>query len=535
MSTRHYDLIVIGGGITGAGIALDAALRGLRVALVEKHDFAFGTSSRSTKLIHGGLRYLKQLEFGLVKEVGSERAIVHKLAPQLTVAEKMLLPLNEGRGMGSFLTSFGLKLYDWLAGVKPEDQRRMLTRRQTLKAEPLLKPDDIKGSGLYAEYRTDDARLTIEIIKTAAARGADIVNYAAVTDFVYENEHIKSVAVQDRVLETSIRVRAAAVVNATGPWVDTLREVDQSRKGKQLHLTKGVHIVVPRERFPVKQAVYFDVPDGRMIFAIPRGRTTYIGTTDTDYHEDIEQVTTTRQDAEYLVAAVNGTFPTVNLTLNDIESSWAGLRPLIHEEGKSASELSRKDEIFISPTGLISIAGGKLTGYRKMAERVVDLVIKKYFADKPLRKCETDQIQLSGSAFRNAREVKAYTKRIEAELKVFGLTHRAAYLVSTYGLDTRLIVDHLIEQPGEKDDLTLGKAELWYGVNHEMVMGLQDFFVRRTGMLFFDMPRLKTILTPVLEEFQHIFTWNEAKVREEQEAMRNVIAQAALEYSINNP
>src|SRR5688572_29604186 len=193
---KQYDVVVIGGGITGAGIALDASLRGLKTALFEKHDFAFGTSSRSTKLIHGGLRYLKQLEFGLVKEVGSERAIVHKLAPHLTIAEKMLLPLNEGRGMGSLLTSFGLKLYDWLAGVKPEDQRRMLTRRQTLKAEPLLKPDDIKGSGLYAEYRTDDARLTIEIMKTAATNGADILNYCEVTSFVYEEGKIVKAEVQ---------------------------------------------------------------------------------------------------------------------------------------------------------------------------------------------------------------------------------------------------------------------------------------------------------------------------------------------------
>src|SRR5688572_28041404 len=184
---KQYDVVVSGEVITGAGIALDASLRGLKTALFEKHDFAFGTSSRSTKLIHGGLRYLKQLEFGLVKEVGSERAIVHKLAPHLTIAEKMLLPLNEGRGMGSLLTSFGLKLYDFRAGVKPEEQRRMLTRKQTLKAEPLLKPDDIKGSGLYAEYRTDDARLTIEIIKTAAANGADILNYCEVTNFIYNN------------------------------------------------------------------------------------------------------------------------------------------------------------------------------------------------------------------------------------------------------------------------------------------------------------------------------------------------------------
>src|SRR5688572_5403085 len=231
---KQYDIVVIGGGITGAGIALDASLRGLKTALFEKHDFAYGTSSRSTKLIHGGLRYLKQLEFGLVKEVGSERAIVHKLAPHLVIAEKMLLPLNEGRGMGSFLTSFGLRLYDWLAGVKPEDQRRMLTRKQTLKAEPLLKPDDIKGSGLYAEYRTDDARLTIEIIKTAAANGADILNYCEVVNFIYEDGKIVRVLVRDLLSDDEFEIRALSVVNATGPWVDELREVDQSKKGKQL-------------------------------------------------------------------------------------------------------------------------------------------------------------------------------------------------------------------------------------------------------------------------------------------------------------
>lgn len=527
MSTRHYDLLVIGGGITGAGIALDAALRGLRVALVEKHDFAYGTSSRSTKLIHGGLRYLKQLEFGLVKEVGSERAIVHKLAPHLTVAEKMLLPLNEGRGLGSFLTSFGLKLYDWLAGVKPEDQRRMLTRNQTLKAEPLLKPDDIRGSGLYAEYRTDDARLTIEIIKSAAYYGADIVSYAEVTGFDYENDHLKSITLYDRLEDKTIHVRAAAIVNATGPWVDTLREVDQSKKGKQLHLTKGVHIVVAKEKLPIKQALYFDVPDGRMIFAIPRGRTTYIGTTDTDYKQDIESVSTTLEDAEYLLNAVNETFPSVKLSLDDIESSWAGLRPLIHEDGKSASELSRKDEIFISPSGLISIAGGKLTGYRKMAERVVDLVIKKYFEEKPLKKCYTDKVQLIGAEFTSAKDVLEYTQRIGKQLKPYGLENSAHYLVANYGRNTNLILDQLSSQ-AVKNDEALAKAELGYGIQYEMVLTPLDFFVRRTGMLFFNIDRLRKLIEPVLEEFKQVFGWSEQKLTSERDALNKAIAEASL-------
>ncbi len=198
--TEEYDLLVIGGGITGAGIALDAASRGLKTALIEKNDFAFGTSSRSTKLIHGGLRYLKQLEFGLVKEVGSERAIVHKLAPHLVIPEKMLLPLSEKKGLGYWLTSIGLKIYDWLAGVRPEDQRRMLTKHQTLRYEPLLKKEDIKGGAIYAEYRTDDARLTIEIMKAASSQGADVLSYCKAVDFIYRDGSIAGVKATDELL-----------------------------------------------------------------------------------------------------------------------------------------------------------------------------------------------------------------------------------------------------------------------------------------------------------------------------------------------
>lgn len=525
---KQYDMVVIGGGITGAGIALDASLRGLKVALFEKHDFAFGTSSRSTKLIHGGLRYLKQLEFGLVKEVGSERAIVHQLAPHLTIAEKMLLPLNEGRGLGSFLTSFGLKLYDWLAGVKPEDQRRMLTKRQTLRAEPLLKPDDIKGSGLYAEYRTDDARLTISIMKTAAANGADILNYCAVENFIYEEGKVIRVRVRDLLSDQVYDIRALSVVNATGPWVDELRELDHSKKGKSLHLTKGVHIVVPFEKLPIQQAIYFDVADGRMIFAIPRGKITYIGTTDTDYHGKQEAVVTTQEDALYLLQAVNETFPSVNLRISDIESSWAGLRPLIHEEGKSASELSRKDEIFISESGLISIAGGKLTGYRKMAERVVDLVMKRWFSDRNLKPCITDKVKFLGGDFKNAKEVIEYIKQIADHLEPIGLDAYAKYMVHNYGHECDVIMDYLMKLNEVPTDQSLAKAELWFCMHYEMVISPMDFFIRRTGMLFFDINRLKNLKETILEEFRNTFHWNEEKYQQERQQLDRAIQQATL-------
>lgn len=519
LQSTQFDLLVIGGGITGAGIALDAAARGLKTALVEKEDFASGTSSRSTKLIHGGLRYLKQLEFALVKEVGSERAIVHKLAPHLVVPEKMLLPLYEKRGLGYWLTSIGLKIYDWLAGVKPEDQRKMLTRLQTLSHEPLLKKDDVKGGAIYAEYRTDDARLTIEIIKLAAQKGACITNYTEVTEFEYAENRISGVTVRDKVSGNTFLIKAGVVVNATGPWVDDLRTINKSRQGKQLHLTKGVHIVVPFHRLPVRQAIYFDVPDGRMIFAIPRGRVTYIGTTDTDYQGDKNVVLATHDDVNYILHAVNETFPSVLLTLADVESSWAGLRPLIHEEGKSASELSRKDEIFESSTGLISIAGGKLTGYRKMAERVVDKVIEERF-ESIEQPCTTDKTVLPGGDFAEYSEVRKLEAELAGKLGILNLRgNEATNLVHLYGTQSKRIVEYLEQhQSGEPEkDLVLAKA--WFAIHHEMAITPLDFINRRSGLLYFNHPKLNRNLQCVIEYFASEFNWSkEEKLKQTQVA-----------------
>ena len=284
LTQETFDLVVIGGGITGGGIALDAASRGMKVALVEKGDFASGTSSKSTKLIHGGLRYLKQFDFWLVKEVGSERAIVHKLAPHLVLPEKMLLPLIEGGSYGKWLTSIGLKVYDILAQVTGDDKRQMLEKKEAMKLEPLLPKKILNGAGYYAEYRTDDARLTIENIKTSLQYGAKALNYAQVVDFLYENETISGVKVKDGIGGDAFEIKSKHVISAAGPWVDELRTTNNSKKGKRLHLTKGVHLVFPKEKLPVKQSVYFDIPDGRMMFAIPRGKITYVGTTDTNFN-----------------------------------------------------------------------------------------------------------------------------------------------------------------------------------------------------------------------------------------------------------
>ena len=253
LKKTEFDLLIIGGGITGAGIALDAASRGMKVALIEKNDFASGTSSKSTKLIHGGLRYLKQFDFWLVKEVGTERAIVHKLAPHLVVPEKMILPLIDGGTYGSWLTSIGLKVYDILASVEGEDKRKMLDRDEAFEKEPLLPETILNGAGYYAEYRTDDARLTIENLKTSLQFGTTAINYASVSNFEYTDDVVSGILVIDKISGNSFTISSKYVVNATGPWVDGLRDKNGSKTQKRLHLTKGVHLVFPYEKLPIKQ------------------------------------------------------------------------------------------------------------------------------------------------------------------------------------------------------------------------------------------------------------------------------------------
>lgn len=512
LQTTEFDLLIIGGGITGAGIALDAASRGMKVALIEKNDFASGTSSKSTKLVHGGLRYLKQFDFWLVKEVGTERAIVHELAPHLVVPEKMILPLIEGGTYGSWLTSIGLKVYDVLASVEGEDQRKMLDKDEALEKEPLLPESILNGAGYYAEYRTDDARLTLEVLKTALNYDAKIINYTEALKFIFEDSRVVGATVKDNLSNETFNIRAKYVVNATGPWVDDLRQTNHSKTGKRLHLTKGVHLVVAHNKLPVKQSVYFDVPDGRMMFAIPRGKVTYFGTTDTNYQKDKNNITTNLVDATYLISAVNNMFPEINLTLNDIQSSWAGLRPLIHEEGKSATELSRKDEIFVSETELISIAGGKLTGYRKMAERIVDLVAKKYARrfDKEFDEIKTKEISLSGGTFKSYQEVQSYTDAIYNRIAEVDFNQKdAEYLVHNYGKQTDIILQKFDDLMHDNMQEKMLKSEVWFTINYEMTCSPTDFFMRRTGRLFFDIQSVFMYKEFVLNEFKNHFSWDE--------------------------
>lgn len=531
LASREYELLIIGGGITGAGIALDAATRGIQTALVEMNDFASGTSSRSTKLIHGGLRYLKQGEIKEVAELGRERAIVYKNAVHITTPIRMLLPFKKAGTFGKWTTGIGLTLYDVLAGVKREEKKKMLSPAEAMAREPLLKEAGVLGAGEYVEYLTDDARLTIEVLKTAAQKGADIINYVKAESFIYNQENkIMGVRVKDVLSRQSVDVRAKIIVNAAGPWVDVVRSADEraNTDNKHLKLSKGVHIVINNSKLPLQNAIYFDAPDGRLIFAIPRAGKTYIGTTDTFYKGDPAKIKVNKEDREYLLECITNFFPKIHLTLEDIESSWAGVRPLIYEEGKTASEISRKDEIWESHTGLITIAGGKLTGYRKMAKRAVSLVVKRLLSkgSGPFATCTTKNCILSGGEVGDAEQFDEWIHFHAKKAPSLGLTEKeGSYLAAKYGSNAGILFNYALEAGVSVNRLLY--AELMYAVNDEMAVSPVDFFIRRTGDLYFNIQRVKRCKMEAVQVMSDVFKWPLEQKRAYEQELEKYMSDAA--------
>ncbi|MFC0236792.1 glycerol-3-phosphate dehydrogenase/oxidase [Fictibacillus phosphorivorans] len=523
MKQEKLDLLVIGGGVTGAGILLDAQTRGMKVGLVEMQDFAAGTSSRSTKLVHGGLRYLKQFEVKLVAEVGKERAIVYENAPHVTTPEWMLLPFYKGGTFGKFSTSIGLKVYDFLAGVKRKERRKMFSAEETLRREPLLKKDNLLGGGYYVEYKTDDARLTLEIMKEAVARGASAVNYAKVTSFIYNGKRAVGVKVEDQLTGEIHEIYAKKIVNATGPWVDELREEDRSKTGKEIHHTKGIHLVIDGSKFPLKQAVYYDTEDGRMVFAIPRAGKTYIGTTDTDYKGDLANPGMTEEDLQYVLNTIHFMFPDVKITRDDVESSWSGLRPLIHEPKKGPSEISRKDEVFHSPSGLLTIAGGKLTGYRKMAEKVVDIVRDQLGEEEGAKfpGCRTQHMELSGGKMGGSQNFADFLRTKVQEGLALGLDEaKARELVQRYGTNIDIVYGYMKERGEEAKSYNLPVslyASLLYALEYEMTSTPSDFLIRRTSALYFDIDTVYEWKESVINCMADKLGWDAEQKREHAE------------------
>jgi glycerol-3-phosphate dehydrogenase len=517
LERERFDLLVIGGGITGAGIARDATMRGLRVALVERRDFASGTSSRSSKLIHGGIRYLAQGDVGLVREAANERRAVRRLAPHLATPLQVLIPVYGRAAYATIAT--GLWTYDRMARVLRDERNRMLSCAETLALEPGLRGDRLYGAGLYYEYLTDDARLVIATMQTAAALGAVVANYAEVVGLLIEGGRATGAFIRDAESGAELKVEAKVIVNAAGPWVDEVRLLQGVNEKRRLRLAQGIHVIVPRARLPISRMVSIQAADKRGLFAIPRVVLVYLGTTDTEYEGRYDDPPIQQRDVDYLLAATNRAFTVDQLGANDIVGAWSGLRPLVQQEGKKTTEISRRDEILVGPTGLVTIAGGKLTTFRKMAARVVDTVlaqIKTSGEALPASTPDSETTVLVGGD--TGLDIEAYAR---------GLKHdwpqRPAdivdHLVTVYGSTAGRILETMREEGAHAarcaPDSVVTDAEVAHAVRFEMALTVEDFLERRSRRFLWAMDNGLNIAPRVARQMGSLLGWDERRIQRE--------------------
>jgi len=479
---EQFDVLVVGGGITGAGIARDAAMRGLTTALVERDDFASGTSSRSSRLVHGGVRYLEHGHLHLVFESSRERRTLLRIAPHLVRPLRFTWPVYRDARVPLWKLGLGLFMYDALAIFRNVHGHRLLTPKEVSGEEPALSRANLVGGASYYDASTDDTRLTLANVIVAEESGAVAVNHAPVVGMIREGERIVGAVVREDADDTEVSVRARVVVNATGPWTDAVRAMDGDARTHAVRATKGVHIAVPRERLATNAAVTLLSPiDGRVMFALPSTATTIVGTTDTPTDERPEHVRASRQDIDYLLAAANVFFPAARLTPADVVAAWAGIRPLVASgfTGSPASA-SREHRIDRSASGLISVSGGKLTTYRSMAAEVVDVVEQSL--GRRRRRSKTNVVPLPGGDIRSFDE----TLRA-AELEV-GDSALARRLVEAHGSRWREVAALTTAEPALARriarDLPYLLAEVVYAVEREMAMTLADVLVRRLHLAF---------------------------------------------------
>ena len=478
LAAETFDVLVVGGGITGVAVARDAVTRGFRTALVEKGDFGSGTSSRSSRMVHGGLRYLENYQFGIVFQCCRERRLMRKAAPRLVRPLPFLYPLYTETKPPPWKLRMGLTMYDAMGMFQNVQWHRWLEADEALRREPILGKRGLLGAARFYDARVDDARLTMFVARAAHSEGAVVANYAEAVSLLNAGDKVQGVVVRDRIGGKEIDVRARVVVNATGVWVDGVREQESNYKGRTVRPTKGIHLVIARDRLPSHHAIAFDSPrDGRHVFLIPWGEQVLVGTTDTDYDSDLDNPAATRDDVDYLLEAIGETFPEAQVGPGDVISTFAGLRPLIYAEG-GAYALSREHQILNGGSGLITVTGGKLTTHRLMAEQVLDLVerwLGEEFGVHAACSCSTKQA-LCGAELANESAVPLRDDVVR--------TH----LVDAYGADAAWVLAYAEENPalGRRivPELPYLLAEALYAVQHEMAVTLNDVLIRRTHMLY---------------------------------------------------
>ncbi|PRQ05033.1 Aerobic glycerol-3-phosphate dehydrogenase [Enhygromyxa salina] len=505
LARESFDLIVIGGGITGAGIARDAARRGLSVALLEAADFASGTSSRSSKLIHGGLRYLERGEINLVRKTALERKEIYKAAPHLCEPRWMVMPMSGRTKLYSL--RIAVTTYERLGAVDRKDGHRAWSGSTLAEKEPVLDRRKFPHALAYREYLTDDARLVLANLRSAAAAGATLINHAPVVGLLRSGDRAIGVEARCELSGELLSVQGRMIVNAAGPWVEAIQRLENPAASPLLHLSKGIHISIPASKLPVRNLLVLDTSDKRRIFAIRRGDVVYIGTTDTTYEPGAEVwPTIEREDVDYLLAPVSDYFSCGPLGPGDIVGAWAGLRPLIADPTKkNPAELSRRDELLLGPLGILSVAGGKLTGYRGMARRVLDSVAEGLGRALPE---PGDEPPLPGGDFDG--DLKALASHL-------GQTHdldepTAGRLARLFGTEAEQVLA-LGAQP-LYPGATCVEGEVPWAVAREGAAKLEDLLYRRTRLPLYGLdPR--AAIAPLAARMASELAWDDERQRAE--------------------
>jgi glycerol-3-phosphate dehydrogenase len=515
MREERFDVVVVGGGVVGTGSALDAVTRGLSVALVEARDYAAGTSSRSSKLVHGGLRYLEQRDFGLVREALKERRLLlNVLAPHLVSPVPFLLPLTE-HWQHAYIGA-GLLLYDGLGGHEGLPRHRHLTRHGALRIAPALRKDALVGAVQYYDAKVDDARHTLTVARTAAHFGAAVASDARVVGFLREGERVTGVRVRDEQSGEELAVRARQVVNATGVWTDDVQHLVGERGKFQVRASKGVHLVVPRDRLQLDTGLILRT-EKSVLFVIPWGRHWIVGTTDTDWSLDKQHPAASRTDIDYVLERVNAVL-TQPLTHEDVEGVYAGLRPLLTGESESTSQLSREHMVAVPTPGLVAVAGGKYTTYRVMAKDAIDAAARGL--DRSVPPSVTDTTELLGaSGFRalwNRRERLADDSGLHVA-RVEHLLHRYGSRIDDLLAELRDRPDLGRPLPGADDYL---QVEVRYAASHEGALHLDDVLTRRTRISIETWDRGVEASEPAARLIGEVLGWDEPEIGREVDVYR---------------
>lgn len=509
IASRTYDVIVVGGGVTGAGVALDAATRGLSVLLVEKGDFASGTSQKSTKLVHGGLRYLQQMQFGVTLESVRERQLLEKLAPHMVWRVPFVIPMYREDRLKNLKVRLGLCIYDLMAGFRGNGRHQRISREEVLQSSPGIRSEGLIGGLRYTDCRTDDARFTLELIRTACAHGAVVRNYCQVTELIREDGQVRGVTLRNAGTRDSltVNVRGKVVVNATGVWTQQTAELSGARSNLQIVPAKGIHIVLGTDRLAIKEAMI--VPsargDKRFCFAVPWYDSVLVGTTDTAYDGSFEEVTVDADEERYVLDALNQMFPDGHYTSADVRGRYAGLRPLIRENGASSTaDVSRKHCLQRSPDGLVTIAGGKLTTYRRMAADTVDLVCSVIGS---AARCTTDSVMIGGWDCHHQCVLFLWHARRDSE--------QSLYLHMMYGRYMERVTQLIADDQSLFEPVAAGHpyvmAQVVFAVREEAARTIDDVLSRRIRLTITDKAAAAEAAEAVSRVMARELAWTESQ------------------------